>query len=267
MKKTLLLMTALCAMSATGVKADILAAWNLEGETGANAEVASSNVAPGVLDSILSASPAAHPVDATGHEVDVYTSQGFRITGISVDNAAYFEFTIEADAGYSLLLSSLTANHGAGIYFNFFDDLEHTATVAWAYEAAGQSSFTLLPTFKLDDPSGNPVLHTYDLSGISALQGISSATFRVFASGGPYTNDAGNPSSNPFTDDDRFGLVSNKDFINGGIATNALTVNGTATFSAVPEPSQWAVVMGLGMGALVLVRMRKRAREGSVLIS
>jgi len=237
MKKTLLLMTALGALSVSGVKAETLLGWNFAGEHGLNQQVAANTLGTGILDSLIAGGPDA-PISDTGSG-DGFFSTGWSTDGIALTDTAYFEFTITADVGYTLALSSLNSTTTGDGFFTFNGG---GAAFAWAYKAAGQSEFTLLPVIPFSGSAGFFDVN-YDLSAISSLQNTTEVSFRFYA----------NRSSDSFSS---FGKAWG---IAGSGSSDTLTVNGTATTTPVPEPHEWAVLMGLTLGGIVLLRIRRRA--------
>lgn len=163
-----------------------------------------------------------------------FRTTGFQNNGISTSNTDYFQVVLRANSGYQLSLSGITANFAG------------TATYAaspgvssqWAYSTDG-SSFTLIgsPTTTIGTPANNI---SYNFSGVSALQNVSSTTsvtLRFYASGQTATGGWG--------------------FISSALGVNGLAINGTVT--AIPEPSTYAALAGvLALGGVMWHRRRQR---------
>jgi hypothetical protein len=227
MKKALL--TGLCALSlAVTSNAQAILGWDFTGQS--NQVTAASTFADtGIGASVLSRGAGAAASTANNS----FRTTGFQNNGISLANTDYFEFTLTiTDPSLDLALASIDARFAGTAAFSAAPGVE----MAYAYSLDGGASFTLLSSFT---QIGNGA-SSYDLTGVTALQSVTSAnpvTFRFFASGQTTTGGWGynNLNTQP---GQAFGLVVN----------------------AVPEPSTYALLALTG-GALALYRFRTKRRQ------
>lgn len=238
MKKTLIVLATLLACSA--LHADVIANWDndpLEASSttapvGSTAAWASSSDL--TMGSGLNSS-AGYPDALTG----IQNNSGINSLATAISGNHYFSFTITPDGSTSVnydslfVRLSLQANaQPATTEFSLLSDLTGFTS------SDAIDSFTASATV-----SGlNHATDTFDLSGSSALQGVSAGTpieFRIYAH---------NTAANSMT---RLG-------IGNAFATDAapdLTLNGTV--AAIPEPASLSL---FGLAGLALLWMRRTFR-------
>jgi len=213
MKKILIGLMA--AMVATCGFADLVATWDFNGFSGDEVSAAGSMLANMEASTLTRGGG----LNATGNG-DRFCANNFADTlANAITDSDYFTFTLEASSSYSFSLSSMVFN--------------------WQASGTGPQSFALFSSVTgftdsdaLDDwvGVGNGVTETADLSGVSALQGVSGPIeFRVYGYGASGTGGTG-------------GFEGSGDDI---------IVNGTV---AIPEPATMSL---LGLGALAMVLRRK----------
>lgn len=110
-----------------------------------------------------------------------FRTTGFQNNGISTSNTDYFQTTLKTDLGYSLNLSSITANLvGTGTF-----SAAPGVSNQFAYSFDG-TNFTLIGSPVIVSGATPAAMPTINLSGVSELQNIPSGTtvyFRFYASG------------------------------------------------------------------------------------
>lgn len=161
----------------------------------ANATTVNPNVTPTVLSRGAGAAASAG--------ANSFRTTGFQNNGISTANTDYFQASINANTGFTLSLSSLTAV------------LTGTATFANAPGVTSQFAYSLdgVNFTLIGSPQtivGVPQNLTVDLTGVTALQNLPSTTtvtFRYYASGQTTTGGFG--------------------FFSGSAGTNGFAINGT----------------------------------------
>jgi YDG domain len=109
-----------------------------------------------------------------------FRTVGFQNNGIAVTNTDYFQITLKPALGYTMSLSTIDARMGGTASFTSAPGCSNQ----FAYSTNG-TTFTLIgtPSITTATPA---VLPTINVSGISALQNVSSATtiyIRFYASG------------------------------------------------------------------------------------
>jgi hypothetical protein len=148
---------------------------------------------------------------------------------------SYFTFTLTANGGYLLNLSSLTfdaarggsGSRGFALQTNVTGFSTDSSSNIDLTGAVSSGAFTSLATQR---PTYTPV--TLDLSGVS-YQGLSSLTVRIFSYSGA--------------------VASSVDYDN-------IIFNGTATPVAVPEPTVWSSLI-LGFSLLLVGNRLRRPRS------
>jgi len=146
-------------------------------------------------------------------------------------DAAYFSFTITAESGYELDLTSLTFDFG-GYTNNAVSDATYSYTLQTDLGGLGTGGPIVDSGSITIDPGVTSLtteLQTITLSGAS-FQNLSSITFRL----SPWTT------------------LDNADTIR----FDNVILNGTV--SAVPEPGTYALLMAGCVGALVATRRRRK---------
>lgn len=166
-----------------------------------------------------------------------FRGTGFSNDGIAVTNTDYFQFAVNS-SGLSLFsIESLAGNFNGTSTFS----ANPGVTMQWAYSLDG-TNFSLAATDFVRVGSG-AFTYTFTGTDATALTDISSATFRLFASGQTTTGGWGLQSA-------------------ATPGTVGLTVNGTVT--AVPEPSSLAILSLCGVGGAIYRRRRAGAQSPSV---
>lgn len=124
-----------------------------------------------------------------------FRTTGFMNDGIAVTNTDYFQFQLEALAGFKMSLTSINAQVRGTATFATANS-NGGVTNQFAYSLDG-TTFTLIGA-PLLVTSGNSALPTTDLSSVAALQNIAAGTvvtFRYYASGQTITGGWGFTSS------------------------------------------------------------------------
>ncbi len=167
----------------------------------------------------------------------------FDSVGTSFDGNKYLSFTVTADEGHVLNLSSLTVSFGGNNTHSSIDrtvfakvrtDAEDTpfSTDLAINPGAVTTASVLIPA----NTSTSSIVYeflTIDLSD-AAYQSVSSITIRLY------------------------GYASSTTMV-GTLRVGDLTLNGTIT--AIPEPSSYALLAGgIALGSMVCVRRRRVAR-------
>lgn len=166
-----------------------------------------------------------------------FRGTGFSNDGIALTNTDYFQFAVNSSGLYIFSIESLAGNfNGTGTF-----SASPGVTMHWAYSLDG-TSFSLAATDFVRVGTG-PSTYTFTGADAAALTDISSATFRLFASGQTTTGGWGLQSA-------------------ATPGTLGLAVNGTAT--AVPEPSSLAILTLCGVGGGIYRRRRAGAQSPSV---
>ena len=229
MKKTLLTILSLAAISLAGVNAQsVILGFDFAGATNTsafNTQNSTFNAA-----NVLSSQMTRGSGIGNNNAANSFRGAGFSNTGISLDgNDRYFEFTLQSAPEYNFTVNSIFGNfNGTPAFFTTTG-----VTVAYAYSLNGGTSFTQMSSFSLG-AAGNS---TYTITGAdaTALTNVSNVVFRMYASGNTTTGG--------------FGLQSA-----ASPGTTGLSVTGSV--DVVPEPSTWALI-GLGT-AFVLWRIRRK---------
>lgn len=184
-----------------------LLAWDLTGlNTTTSATATTKN---GNLDSTATLSRGAGAAASAG--ANSFRTVGFQDNGIATTNTDYFQFSISATAGYSLSLSSITANFAGTASFAVTPGV----TMQYAYSTDG-TNFTLIGSSFAVVGTGTSA--TVDLSGFSSLQSLAATadlTFRFYASGQTASGGWG--------------------FNSSATGNNGLAVSGTLTALATPS--------------------------------
>lgn len=151
----------------------------------------------------------------------------------SIETESYFEWTVAAEDGYTLSLTSIEAGfRGVGAY-------AAPMTMVYAYSLDDGDTFTYLDEFQLS--GANPGRYDYVFTGsdLENLSDLESVIFRFYASG--VDNSSGPP-----------GYYSGWGFYG---PTNGLQINGTVTTAAIPEPTK-TMLLVFAIGATLLRRRR-----------
>jgi hypothetical protein len=227
MKKTTLAIAVIGALTFTATAQNILV-WDFFGDNSSNRPTMDStfNVL-GTSVSTLSRGATA-PASAGANS---FRTTGFQNDGISLANTDYFEWTLTVtEPAFNISLNSIDARFAGTAGYA----ADPGVTMAYAYSLDSGTSFTLLAPFVL---VGTPSSFSYDLSGVSALQNLTSTneiTFRFFASGQSTTGGWG--------------------FSNTELQAEGLVLTGT-----IPEPSTYALLALAGAGlAGYTIRRRRR---------
>lgn len=231
MKKTLLTLLGLAAVSLAGVNAQtVITSWNFFGQ---NATTNPTTSDPYLTTANLTSSSLSRGANATASTANnSFRTTGFKNEGISITNTDYFEFSLTPAVGYTASVVSLNANMAGTASFY----ASPGASNQFAYSTNG-ADFTLIGTPTVVTAQG--YLGAIDTSAVAALQNFTEATtvtFRFYASGNTTTGGWGFTSGNATS------------------AADGLIVTGTV--DVIPEPSTWALI-GLG-SAFVLWRIRRK---------
>jgi hypothetical protein len=154
-----------------------IAAWDFYGETSpdnSTADVYNANMDASNL--ITRGAGAAASLGSNS-----FRTTGFKNDGISTSNTDYFQITLSASSGYTLSLSTIDAKFNGTQTFVGTDGV----TSQFAYSLDG-TNFTLIGSSFVLTGTVPLTMSQIDLSGISDLQNISSATtitIRYYASG------------------------------------------------------------------------------------
>jgi PEP-CTERM motif-containing protein len=205
-----------------------IAAWDVQG-TGSPAVV---TLAATTFDPNLSAAPVLGRVDVGGTAAaNSFNSSNWNITATLATNDNYLTFTVNAAAGYTLNMTSLSyAMNGSNTA---------PGNDQWGFSSDGGATWTMEPTFNVHNPQVSS-LSNWDFADVS----VTSVEFRFWAYG---TNSiAGGTSS-----------IGGTTRINN-IAGNDLILNGTVT--AVPEPSTLSMI-GLGLFGMLAFARRRFSRS------
>jgi hypothetical protein len=228
MKKTLALL-AIVGMSIVSASADTLLQFDFAGATATAASNSANSTfnAATLTSSTMTRGPASGT--ATNNAANSFRWTLFKNDGINVSNADYFQFSLTASSGTFDVTS---------IYGNFNGTASFAATpgvsMAYAYSLDGGTTFTLMSTFT-QVGAGN---QTYTISGTdaTALTGVSSVIFRLYASGQTATGGWGLQSA-------------------AAAGTIGLQVNGAIT--AVPEPKTYGLAIAGLTVTLIVIRRRR----------
>jgi hypothetical protein len=213
-----------------------LEAWDFTGATAtatSNTKAATTYDSTALLQSTLTRSA---PSGGSGDNNNAFRWIQFKNDGVSTSNNDYFQFTITANTGYAFSVASIYGNFNGTSSFSASPGV----TMAYAYSLDGGSTFTLMGTFT-QIGAGNA---TYTLTSgeAAALSSINAVTFRFYASGQTTTGGWGYQSA-------------------ASAGTIGLQVNGI-TFTAVPEPHEYALGVAGLLGLVILVRRRKVTKFG-----
>jgi hypothetical protein len=237
MKKTLIAVLSLAAISLSGVNGQVIASFE---ESGAGGDLSGAFPINFITDSITGITLTADSnlqtaTLAAGPGATIGTSGGslgFSSLTVATLNDAitgnvYQSFTLTPSAGYQLNISGVTFNADASntsSTFNF--DLLSSVTGFTSSDSLGTVSVI----------NGAAASTTIDTSAVTGLQGVTSSfEFRIYAS-----RSAGSGTAAYYADD--------------GVNSGLFAINGSVT--AVPEPTTWALI-GLGT-AFVLWRIRRK---------
>jgi hypothetical protein len=158
----------------------VLAAWDLFGQS--SPATFEATTFDSTLDNTSTLSYLTRGSGATSSSgSNSFRTTGFQNDGISTSNTDYFQTTLKTDNGYSLSLSLITANLVGTSTFSAAPGVSNQ----FAYSLDG-SNFTLINSPVIVSGTTPAAMPSIDLSGISALQNISSGTtvyFRFYASG------------------------------------------------------------------------------------
>jgi hypothetical protein len=159
----------------------LIAAWDFTGESvTVGAATSSAEVYDALLDNSASQSNLTRGAGAAASVgTNSFRTVGFLNNGIATSNTDYFQFTLAPTTGNSVSVSTIDARQaGTASYAN-----SPGVSSQFAYSLNG-TTFTLIgsPQVIVGSPS---TLAQIDVSGISALQNVSSGTitFRYYASG------------------------------------------------------------------------------------
>lgn len=228
MKKILTVLGFSAAMFVSGAQAQALLEWNFFGFSNQATQVSTVNAAD-VASSTLSRGAGA----ASSAGGNSFRTAGFQNNGIALTNTDYFQFSLNVTApSFNISLSSISMRFTGTATFSASPGV----TNAWAYSLDGGTTYNLMSTFQ---QVGNGT-NSFDLSGVSALQNVTSTNqifFRYYASGLTTTGGWGFNSPSAASSD------------------NGLVLNGT-----VPEPSTYAL-LALGATSLALYRLRSARRK------
>jgi hypothetical protein len=230
MKKTLALL-AIVGMSIVSASADTLLQFDFAGATA----TATSNSANSTFNDAALTSSTMTRGPFTGTTGNNNATNSFRWTlfkndGISLANTDYFQFSLTSSSG-TFNVSSIYGNFNGTASFSAAPGV----SMAYAYSLDGGTTFTLMSTFT-QVGTGN---QTYTISGAdaTALTGVSSVIFRLYASGQTATGGWGLQSA-------------------ATAGTIGLQVNGTIT--AVPEPTTYGLAIAGLTVVLVVIRRRQK---------
>lgn len=210
-----------------------LVAWNVNGTNASVNSTLNGTVGAGIASATLSLGTGI----SASSSANTFGGSGFDQTSLSsaITNGDYLQFTISPAASYQYDISSIAMNIGVGTAVTNFN-------VALFSSATG--SFTAgneLWTFAFS--STTPPAQSITLSSIAGLQNLNSpTTFRMYGWRGP---------------------SGTSTFRIRDLAGNDLTVNGSTSLEAIPEPSTYAAVLGaLGLGSTVVYRRLKAQKTG-----
>lgn len=154
-----------------------------------------------------------------------FRTTGFQNNGISTANTDYFQWQVSSADGNLMSLASLDARFAGTATFRASPGVQ----AQFAYSLDG-ANFTLINApFSLTADTSMP---TIDLSGVSALQGISAdttVTFRYYASG--QTTTGGWGFNSPSGGSNGLALTGSVGTTAGGSGTLGLDQAGVVTFS------------------------------------
>jgi hypothetical protein len=229
MKKTLLTILSLAALSLAGVNAQtVITSWNFFGQNSTTNPTTSDPylVTPNLASSTLSRGAGA----AASVGNNSFRTTGFGNSTLSITSNRYFEFTLTPASGFMTSVTALNANMAGTASFFASPGTQNQ----FAFSTNGVD-FTAIGTPVTRTAAG--YLGNIDTSAVTELQNFTNAvTFRFFAVG--QTNTGG------------WGFTSG----NATSAADGLIVTGSV--NVVPEPSTWALI-GLG-SAFVLWRIRRK---------
>ncbi|GAB5560205.1 MAG: hypothetical protein SynsKO_18520 [Synoicihabitans sp.] len=234
-------------VSSSIVHAQVVAGWDVEGLdvaetlTGPSYSFSSTSTAANVT-AALTLSSSVNPSTSA----DQY---GFKVSGgddgvsatlaTAISDGNYFEFTLTAATGYELTLTSIEMNGGATssgaanvALLSSVDGFNDSSAIATATEVnSGTGGF---------DTDSSGFGNSITLSG-AQYEGLQAISFRIY--GWNISSGSGVTNLRSLSGDD-------------------LEVFGTVSVSAVPEPSTFALLAGLG--ALGMVASRRRGRRALV---
>ena len=234
--KKLLTLISLGSLAVSTTFADILVQWNFDtftqlasnsvfGGTSAT-EFGSTMQASGVESSIINIGPGLRLLN-TRQNVYYARSIDFSSPADALANGDFYEFTVQASSGNAVTVDSIDIlarrQGGNDHYLTLFSSVDGYAAPISASQMVVNST--------------NPVLVSLPVTGVANVPQV---TFRVVA----YQDATVDSFSNI-----AFGVVNTVD----GLAD--INVNGS--LSAVPEPSTYAALFGLGALGFVLRRRRK----------
>jgi hypothetical protein len=226
MKKTLLTIFSLAAISLAGVNGQTIVGFNLAGTT--TDPLAASTVA----DNLTMTSGLNRVGLVASATANAFGSNGWNITNDFIEGDQYISFSLTPDSGYHVSITELSwaRINGSGTA---------PATGRWGYRI-GSGAFTLQNTFNITLTNAAGAW-----TGINIVNATDTVEFRFWAFGATSINGGNSASGGGVTY--RSTNASNDD----------LVVNGSVT--AVPEPSTIAFLGFSALGLCFYLWRRRRA--------